>query len=194
MLTSKIRTEIIENHSEFSGCQNSCNKFVTSRSWYTMKLPMILLWKQWCWRWGAGVASAPPKFWFAENLGKSPENPDKIGAQRRLTSNDGAQGLHKNTWKPFSGGYQKRGVHDLVEVNLLAKVSQKTFRASVRKFGQNSSHPKNLPTPAPMMKRHLRPRCPSFERTEGEMLPSLWLHSPASLCLLFYTHSLYSLL
>ena len=28
MLTSKITTEIIENHSEFSGCLNSCNIFV----------------------------------------------------------------------------------------------------------------------------------------------------------------------
>jgi len=26
-------TEIIENHSEFSGCRDSCNKFVSSRSW-----------------------------------------------------------------------------------------------------------------------------------------------------------------
>jgi len=32
MLTSKIITEIIENHSEFSGCANSCNKFVSNRS------------------------------------------------------------------------------------------------------------------------------------------------------------------
>jgi len=26
-------TEIIENHSEYSGCRNSCSKFVSSRSW-----------------------------------------------------------------------------------------------------------------------------------------------------------------
>ena len=45
MLTSKITTEIIENHSEFSGCLNSCNIFVWSRSWHTMKLPMIILWR-----------------------------------------------------------------------------------------------------------------------------------------------------
>jgi len=32
MLTSKITTEIIENHPEFSGCMNSCNKFVTIQS------------------------------------------------------------------------------------------------------------------------------------------------------------------
>jgi len=33
MLTSKIVTEMIEHHSEFLGCPNSCNKFVSSRSW-----------------------------------------------------------------------------------------------------------------------------------------------------------------
>jgi len=33
MLTSKILTEIIENYSELSGCPNSCNKFISSRSW-----------------------------------------------------------------------------------------------------------------------------------------------------------------
>jgi len=33
MLTSKIITEIIENHSEFAGFRNSWNKFVSSLSW-----------------------------------------------------------------------------------------------------------------------------------------------------------------
>jgi len=33
ILTSKTITEMIENHSEFSCCANSCNKFVSSRSW-----------------------------------------------------------------------------------------------------------------------------------------------------------------
>jgi len=28
----KVTTEIIENHSEFSGCTNSCNKLVSSGS------------------------------------------------------------------------------------------------------------------------------------------------------------------
>jgi len=41
-----MRTEIIENHSEFSGWANSFNESVSNRSWWTMKLPMIpLLWK-----------------------------------------------------------------------------------------------------------------------------------------------------
>ena len=31
-LASKMITEIIKNHSEFSGCPKSCNKFVSSRS------------------------------------------------------------------------------------------------------------------------------------------------------------------
>ena len=32
MLTSKIITEIIENHSEFFGCSKSCNDYVSIRS------------------------------------------------------------------------------------------------------------------------------------------------------------------
>jgi len=38
----KIITEMIENHSEFSYCANSCNKFFSIRSWQTIKLPTIL--------------------------------------------------------------------------------------------------------------------------------------------------------
>ena len=45
MLTSKIITVIIENHHWFSVCANSCNKFVLSRSRYTIKLLTIILWK-----------------------------------------------------------------------------------------------------------------------------------------------------
>jgi len=37
MFSSKIITNIVENHSEFSGWANSCNKFVSSRSLSTMK-------------------------------------------------------------------------------------------------------------------------------------------------------------
>ena len=33
-----------------------------------------------------GLQAHPKKFWFPENLGKSPENPGKNGAQRCLTS------------------------------------------------------------------------------------------------------------
>ena len=55
-----------------------------------------------------------------------------------------------------------------VEENLLAKVAQKTFRASLGKFGQNPLHPKNLPAPISMMKSHLHPRCPYFERSGGK--------------------------
>jgi len=32
MLTSKIITESVENHSECCGCLNNCNKFVSTRS------------------------------------------------------------------------------------------------------------------------------------------------------------------
>jgi len=32
MMTSKIITESVENHSECCGCVNRCNKFVSTRS------------------------------------------------------------------------------------------------------------------------------------------------------------------
>ena len=48
MLTSKLITEIIENHPELCVCANSCNKFVSSRSWWIMKLLKILLCKGSC--------------------------------------------------------------------------------------------------------------------------------------------------
>jgi len=52
--------------------------------------------------------------------------------------------------------------------HLLVKAAQKTFRESLRKFGQKSfATPKNSHAPKPMMKRHLRPRSSPFERTEG---------------------------
>jgi len=38
MLTSKLITEIIGNHSQFYVCTNSCNKFASSRSRQIMKL------------------------------------------------------------------------------------------------------------------------------------------------------------
>jgi len=44
-----------------------------------------------------GVKEHPHKFRFAENLDKILEIPGKNGAQRRLTSKIGAQGLQKNT-------------------------------------------------------------------------------------------------
>jgi len=44
-----------------------------------------------------GVSGVNQKFSFAENLGKSPENPGKNSAQRCLTSQNDAQYLHKNT-------------------------------------------------------------------------------------------------
>jgi len=44
-LTSNIMAELIENHYEFCGCANSCNKFVSSRPLKNIKLAMILLWK-----------------------------------------------------------------------------------------------------------------------------------------------------
>jgi len=151
MLTSKIITEMTKNHSEFSECRNSCNKLVSSRSWQTMELPMILLSKAGVLEEGVrGLQPQPHKFWLAKNLGKSPENPGKNTAQHCLPSKNGAQGLHKNTWTPFFGGYtKKRSSWSLWEKTLRQKLHKKNFRASLGKSGQNPSYPKYLPAPTP---------------------------------------------
>ena len=58
------------------------------------------------------------------------------------------------------------------------------------KFGEIRTRilrtPRNLRAPTPVMKSHLRLHCPPFARSEGEMPPPC-LHSPASLCIVFYT-------
>jgi len=94
--------------------------------------PWNYLWycyeKQRCWKRGCrGCKRTPPKFWFAENLGKSPENPGKNGAQRCLTLKNGAQGLHKNTWRPFWRLHHKEVFMIFMGENLQAKVSQKLY-------------------------------------------------------------------
>ena len=89
MLALKIVTEIVENHSEFSGCSKSCSDYVSSRSWLTTKstVPMILLWKAVLLEVGVKEVQAhPQKFWFAENMGNILKNLRKNGTQRCLTS------------------------------------------------------------------------------------------------------------
>ena len=44
MLVS-VQQQCWSQNSEFCGCANSCNKFVSSRSWWTTKISMILLLK-----------------------------------------------------------------------------------------------------------------------------------------------------
>ena len=89
---------------------------------------MILLWQAVVLDVGVqGFQAHPKKFWFAENLGKSPENPDKNGVQRCLTSKNGAQGLHKKTWRPFWRLHQKEVFMIFVGETLQAKVAQKLY-------------------------------------------------------------------
>jgi len=149
---------------------------------------MILLWKAVVLEMGVkGLQADPQKFWFAENLGKSPENPGKIGAQRCLASKHGAQGLQKKTWRPCFGGCTNLCGRKFVGRSCTKNFSRKfgEIRAKSfahQKFAGSYTYDEKAPPP----------RCLSFERVEGEML-SPCLHSPASLCILFYTHSLYSL-
>jgi len=54
MLTSRLITEIIENHSEVSGCANSCNKFVSKSILINHEITSDTLWK------GTSSSSLPP--------------------------------------------------------------------------------------------------------------------------------------
>jgi len=64
----------------------------------------------------------------------------------------------------------------------------KNFFGNLGKFGENLSHPKNLPARTPMMKRHLHLRCPLLKGQRNKMP-----HSSASMCMLVYRRSLHSL-
>jgi len=87
--------------------------------------------------------------------------------------------------KTFFGSYtKKRSYRSLWEKICRQKLHKKLF-GQVWKIRQNASHPKNLPTLTPMMKRHLRPVAPLLKGQRG--IPSPCLHSPAFLCILFYT-------
>ena len=81
MPTSKTITKLLENHFEFSGCRKSCNKFVSSQSWFAMKLPMRLLCKAVVLEVGFEVVQAHlQKFWI---FWKSEKNPWKSGYKWR---------------------------------------------------------------------------------------------------------------
>jgi len=62
MLTSKTITEIIENHSEFSGCWNCCKKICFKSILINNEIAYDTVMKSsGIGGGGAGVASAPPK-------------------------------------------------------------------------------------------------------------------------------------
>jgi len=73
--------------------------------------------------------------------------------------------------------------------NVLAKVAQNLFG---KVWGNSGKilHPRNWPAFTPMMKSHLRPRCPSFEGAEGERTPAMPPFSGASVHIIAHALSL----
>ena len=144
-----------------------------------------------CWRWGS---SAPPKVLICWKSGKYPWKSAWKWRPTLLDFKTWRPRFAENHMKTFFGGHNKKGLHDLRGREFVGKSCTKNFSW---KFGEIRAkilrHTKNFPAPEPMMKRHLRPRCSPFERIEGWVTPPC-LHLPASLCILIYTHSLYSLL
>ena len=138
MLTSKTITEFIENHSNFSWYPNTCNKFVSSQSWYTMKLPMILLWKVVVSEVEVrGVQVHPKSF----DLLKSWENLRKSEYKWRPAL------FHFKKWHPrfavkhmktFFGGHTKKRSSWSLWEEICRQNCTKTFRANLGKFWQKS--------------------------------------------------------
>jgi len=80
----------------------------------------------------------------------------------------------------------KKDLHDLCGRKFVGKIAQKTFRASLGKFGKKCFVPQKFSCSCTYDERAPPPPLPPFERAEGEMLLPC-LHSPASVCILFYT-------
>jgi len=115
----------------------------------------------------AGVQDRPQKFWFAENLGKISENPGKNSTHRCLTSKK--KRFAEKHMNIFLEVTPKKVIRDLYWKKFAGKSGPKNFSV---KFGEIRAYilftPKILPAPT-RMKRHFRPRCPPFERSEAEM-------------------------
>ena len=136
-----------------------------------------------------GLQAHPQKFWFAENLGKSPENPGKNGAQRCLASKMAPKVHTKTHEKFFLEVTKKRGSwscgRKFVGKSFTKNFSDKfgEIRAKFfapQKFAYSYTHDEKAPPPP--LSLFWKDR-----GTKGQMLPSLCLHSPTSLCIIFST-------
>ena len=193
MLTSKIITEIIENHSEISGCSKKLqwlcfNSILVN---YEITYDTVMKNSGACWRWGS---SAPPNVLICWKSGKHPWKSAWKWHPTLLDFKKCSPRFEENYMKTYFANHTKKGLHDLCGREFVGKSCTKKCSW---KFGEIRTkilrHTKNFLAPKPMIKRHLRPRCSPFERTEGWMPPPCF-QLPASLCILIYTHSLYSLL
>ena len=139
--------------------------------------------------WGSRGTSAPAKVWFDENLGKILETPGKDGAQSCLSLQIGAQGLHKNTWRPFFEVTPKK-----VFLSLREKIcKQETFRQVWGNLGKNSSHLQKLACCYNCVKAPPLPLSPFWKVRRGMPRHASILRRPCAYCFT-YTHSLCSLL
>ena len=160
-----------------------------------MKLPATLLWKSVVLEVGVQRLQAHPKlFWFAENLGKSPENPGRKGSNvvwlQKMATKVCIKTHHEDLFLEIT---PKRGLHDFGGRKFVGKRCTKNFSGmfgeiwaksfASQKFACSYTYDEKAP-PRPL---HL------FWQSRGGNAFAC-LHSPASLCILFYTHSLYSLL
>ena len=186
MLTSKIITEIIKNHCEFSGCLKSCNDYVSSRSWSTTKLPMILLWKTVVLV-GGGCQAHPQKFWFAENLGNIPENPRENGAQPCLTSKNGAREVCRKSYEDLFWRSHQIGLHDLCGRAFVGKSCTKNFSWKFGEIRAKILRPPKISLLLILSWKGISALVAPLLKGQRDECPR---DLPASLCISIYTHSL----
>jgi len=81
----------------------------------------------------------------------------------------------------------KRGLHNLCGRKFISKSRTKNFSGKFGEIREESFAPKNLSAPTPMMKRHLRPRCPSLKGQRGKCP-----RRSRRLCAYYFTRTLFT--
>jgi len=160
--------------------------------------PWNCLWycyeKQWSWRRGCKDCKRTPKsFDLLKIWTKAQRIRVKIAPNVVWLKKMAPKVCIKKTWRPFFGGCTKKRSSRSLWDKICSQKLHKKFSGKFGEIRAKSFAPQTFACSYAYDEKAPPPPLPLFDWAEGEM-PSPCLHSPASLCILFYTHSLYSLL